>query len=53
MIAYIGKAANGATVMIDTSMCAAKGSEEEQRIIEDQRRAAHQILVGMAQTANE
>ena len=47
MIVYTGKAPNGATVMIDDSMCARKGSDEERRIIEDQRQAAYNILRGM------
>lgn len=46
MIVYTGKAPNGATVMIDDSMCAKKGSDEERRIIEEQRLAAYNILRG-------
>ena len=53
MITTTGKAANGATVQINTSLCAAKGSEEERLIIEDQRRAAHRILVDATQTSNK
>lgn len=44
MIVWKGVTASGATVMIDDSMCAQKGSEEEKRIIEAQRRAAYEIL---------
>ena len=49
MIVYVGKAPNGATVRIDDSMCAPKGSEAERRIIEDQRRCAYEILRAAAE----
>ena len=44
MIVFVGKAPNGATVKINDGMCAARGSEQERRIIEEQRRAAYDIL---------
>lgn len=49
MIVQTGKAANGATVMIDDGMCARKGSEDERRIIEEQCRAAYNILRGLTE----
>ena len=38
----------GATVLIDDRYMAARGSVEERNVIEEQRRAAHEILVAYA-----
>lgn len=48
MIAWRGKAPNGATVVIHDDMCAPKGSTQERSIAEEQRRIAHEILVRSA-----
>lgn len=49
MIVWKGKAANGATVIIHDDLCAPKGSEQERRVIEEQRRVAHEILMAAAE----
>lgn len=49
MIVWEGKAPNGATVRIDDGLCAPKGSEQERRIVEEQRRIAHRILIAAAE----
>lgn len=45
MIVWQGKTPSGATVRIHNDYCAPKGSEQERRIIEQQRRMAHEILI--------
>ena len=49
MIVWQGKAPSGATVVIHDDCMAPKGSEQERRIIEQQRRVAHEILVAAAE----
>ena len=49
MIIWEGKSPSGATVVIHDDYMAPMGSEQERRIIEEQRRVAHEILVSAAE----
>lgn len=49
MIVWEGKSPSGATVTIHDDYMAPRGSEQERRIIEEQRRVAHEILVSAAE----
>lgn len=40
---------SGATVRIHNDYCVPKGSEQEKRAIEQQRRMAHEILIAAAE----
>lgn len=53
MAEITGRAANGVRYIIDTRYAAAPGTPEYARICEEQRRAAHRILVHAAQRAKE
>lgn len=48
MIVCEYKTPSGATVCIHDDYMAPRGSEQEKRIIEEQRRAAHEILMSVS-----
>lgn len=48
MIVWEGKTPGGATVVIHDDYMAPRGSEQERRIAEQQRRVAHEILASAA-----
>ena len=49
MIVWQGKTPSGATVVIHDDYMAPRGSEQERRIIDEQHRVAHEILVSAAE----